>query len=196
MKDSRLNKLVKISVLSAIAFILMVLIEVPLPIFPEFLKLDISDLPAVFGAFALGPVAGVAIELVKNILHAILKQGTAGIGELANFIVGSAYVYVAGVIYFKEKSRKRALVGLIFGVIAMALVAAAGNYFIFLPLYEKVLGFPISAAIAAAAKVNPSVTDLPTLIALSIVPFNLLKGVIVSLAAFLSYKRLSPILHK
>lgn len=196
MKNSKLNRLVKISLLSAISFVLMVLIEVPLPIFPEFLKLDISDLPAIFGAFAMGPAAGMVIEGLKNVLHAIFKPGTAGIGELANFIVGSAYVITAGVIYQYKKDKVHAFWGLIAGILAMAAFAAVGNYFIFLPLYEKVLGFKVAFAVDAAAKVNPAVTDLNTLIVLSIVPFNLLKGVIVSAIAFLSYKKLSPMLHR
>jgi riboflavin transporter FmnP len=196
MKNSSLNRLIKVSVLSAVSFLLMALIEIPLPIFPEFLKLDISDIPAIFGAFAMGPLEGVAIEALKNVLHAVLKPGTAGIGELANFIVGSGYVYVAGLIYMRKKDRKHALLGIVAGIAAMSALAAAGNYFIFLPLYEKVLGFKIAFAVGAASKVNPAVKDLNTLIVLSIIPFNVLKGLIESAIVFFSYKKLSPILHK
>ncbi|KPU43622.1 riboflavin transporter RibU [Oxobacter pfennigii] len=195
MRDQRLNKLVKISVLSAAAFILM-LIEFPLPFFPEFLKVDISDFPALLGSFALGPLAGVIIEAVKNILHVLLKNTTAGIGEIANFVVGAAFVFAAGMVYKIKKDRAHALYGLIAGVVAMAAVAAVCNLFIFLPLYEKVLGFPIPAIVDAGAKINPAIKDLNTFVALSIVPFNILKGIIVALLGFLSYKSLSPILHR
>ncbi|MDI6618810.1 MAG: ECF transporter S component [Clostridiales bacterium] len=194
--DKHLNVIIKISILSAIAFLLMVLIEIPLPIFPDFLKLDVSDLPAIFGSFAIGPAAGVVIEAVKNILHAILKPATAGIGETANFVVGAVYVYTAGLIYLLKKNRKHALLGLVAGTIAMSAVAAIGNYYVFLPLYESILKFPISAAVSMASKINPAIKDINSLVILSIVPFNLLKGIIVSTVAFLFYKKLSPILHK
>ena len=197
MKNSRLNKLVKISVLSTIAFLLIYFLELPLAaIFPEFLKLDISDVPAIFGAFVLGPIAGVAIEALKNVLHVIFKPGTMGIGELANFVVGGAFVYAAGAIYSIKKNRKHAIWGLAAGTIAMAAVAAIGNYYVFLPLYESVLGFKISAVVGMGRSVNPAITDINSLIILSIIPFNLLKGVVISLITLLSYKKLSPILHK
>jgi riboflavin transporter FmnP len=195
MQNKKLNTLVKISVLSTAAFILM-LIEIPLPIFPEFLKIDISDLPAILGSFAMGPVAGVIIEAIKNILHFIIKNGSAGIGEAANFVVGGAFVYTAGIIYRRRKNRTHALYGLLAGTAAMVAAGAVGNYYVFMPLYEKVLGFPIAAMVEAAKAINPAVTDFNYFIALSIVPFNLLKAVAVSAIAFLIYKRLSPVLHK
>lgn len=195
MTNQRLNKLVKVSVLSAISLVLM-MIEFPLPIFPDFLKIDLSDLPALLGSFAMGPIAGVAIQLVKNILHLLIKTSTAGIGELANFVVGAAFVYVAGLIYNLRKDRTHALYGVAAGVVAMAAAAAIGNYFLFIPLYESVLGFPVAAVVGAGAKINPAIKDLNSFVVLSIVPFNILKGVIVSIIGFISYKKLSPILHK
>jgi len=195
LKDQKVNKLVKISVLTAFALVLQ-LLDFPLPIFPEFLKMDLSDLPALLGAFAMGPASGVIIQAMKNILHTVLKPSTLGIGELANFVVGAAFVYTAAVVYLREKNRTHALYGLIAGTIAMTIIAAIGNYFVFLPLYEKVLGFPMSAVIGAGAKVNPAIKDLNTFIILSIMPFNIIKAILVSIAAFLSYKRISPMLHK
>jgi riboflavin transporter FmnP len=107
MRDEKLVKLIKISLLSVMAFLLMY-IELPIPIFPEFLKIDISDLPALIGAFALGPIAGVIIELFKNILHGMLAGKTA-VGELANFLVGGCLVYVAGYVYRLEKAKMEQL---------------------------------------------------------------------------------------
>lgn len=182
MRDKRLHILIKISILSAFAFVFM-LIEVPLPFFASFLKLDISDLPALFGAFAMGPSAGIIIELLKNVLHGITKTDSAWIGELANFIVGSAFVLVAGFIYRFKKNRAHALVGLFAGTIAMAAAAALGNSYIFLPLYQKVLGWPMPQSMVI-------------FIVYSIVPFNLFKGAVLSIIAFLSYKKLSPLLHR
>lgn len=195
MEKSRLNKLVKISVLAAIAFILMTLVEIPLPIFPSFLKMDISELPAIFGAFAMGPVAGIVIELLKNILHLIAKPDVPiGVGELANFIVGGAFILTAGIVYNIRKNKAHAVAALLAGTVAMTIIAAIGNYFIFMPLYINV--FSLEGILKAAQVVNPAITDLKALIIYSIVPFNILKGLVVSLIAFFAYKSLSPILHK
>lgn len=195
MKDQKLNKLIKISLLSAIAFLLM-FIEFGLPIFPSFLKVDISDLPALVGAFALGPVAGVAIEFLKNILHLVFRNDTMGVGELANFLVGAILVFTAGMLYKRKKTKNNALFSVIIGTIAMTIGAAILNYFVFLPLYETVLHFPIKAVVEMGKAINPNIKDLNTFIVWSIIPFNLLKGVIVSGITLLMYKRISPILHK
>lgn len=195
MKDSKLNRLVKISLLGVIGFILM-FVEVATPIFPSFLKFDISDLPALIGAFALGPGAGVVIELLKNILHGIFVGGTAFIGELANFLVGSVLVFIAGYMYNKNKTRKTALASLILGSLVMTIAASVLNYYIFLPLYEKVLNFPISAVVAMGTKINHNIKDLNTFVIWSIAPFNLVKGIILSVLTLVVYKSISPILHE
>lgn len=193
MKNKKLSVLIKISILSAMAFIIY-FIEFPIPVFPQFLQLDFSDIPALLGAFAMGPMAGVAIELIKNALH-LLRTQTLGIGELANFVVGAAFAATSGAIYRHLKTRKVAFISLISGTLVMAITASVANYYIFLPLYEKYL-FPISAIVQMASKVNSAVVDLNTLIVFSILPFNLFKGVVISAITFLMYKRVSPILHK
>jgi Predicted membrane protein len=196
MKNGKLNRLVKMSLLGVIGFLLM-FIEVPIPIFPAFLKIDISDLPALIGAFALGPAAGVGIELLKNILHGIFKGAeTAFIGELANFVVGSVLVFSAGYVYNKNKSKNAAILGLVVGTLVMTVVASVFNYFVLLPLYEKVLHFPISAIVAMGSKVNSNIKDLNSLIVWSIAPFNLIKGVVVSVLTMAAYKSVSSILHE
>ncbi len=111
MKNNKLNRLVKISLLGVVGFLLM-FIEFALPIFPSFLKIDISDLPALMGTFALGPGAGIAIEFLKNILHGIFNGKTAFIGEVANFAVGSVLVFTAGDIYSPQKTKKSAVISL------------------------------------------------------------------------------------
>lgn len=195
MKDQKLNRLVKISMLSVIAFMLM-FIEVATPFFPPFLKIDISDLPALIGAFALGPIAGITIELLKNILHGIFVGGTAFVGEFANFIVGSILVCVAGYIYNRRKTRGMAISALIAGTLVMTAAATILNYFVFLPLYETILHFPISAVVAMGNKVNGNIKDLNSFVVLAIAPFNLIKGVILSILTSVVYKNVSPILHK
>jgi riboflavin transporter FmnP len=196
MKKISLATLIKISVLSGMAFILM-LLEFPLPIFPSFLKIDFSDIPALLGAFALGPIPGIIIELLKNILNVLIRGSqTAMIGEAANFIVGSALVGTAGVLYKRSKTRKNALISVTAGVLVMTLIASVTNYYIWLPLYESALHFPIEAMVAAGQKIFKGITDLNSFVAYSIVPFNLFKGVVVALITVLVYKKLSPILHK
>ncbi|PRR78208.1 Riboflavin transporter RibU [Clostridium liquoris] len=195
MKNRRLSKLIKVSLLSVMGFLLMY-IELPLPLFPDFLKIDVSDLPALLGAFALGPVEGVIIELMKNILKGLFGTQTAFVGETANFLVGSVMVFTAGLIYRKNKSRKSAIAGLTIGTVIMSVVAAIGNLYIFLPLYEKVLHIPLVAFVEMAQKINPAITNINTYIIWAIIPFNLIKGVFVSAITVAVYKSVSPILHK
>jgi riboflavin transporter FmnP len=189
MRDKKINRLVKVAVLSVIAFLLMFL-EFAVPIFPSFLKIDISDLPALIGTFALGPVAGISIEFLKNILHGIF------VGELANFIVGTVLVVTAGFIYKARKTKKSAVLGLISGTITMSIAAGLINYFVLLPLYQRAFNFPISQMVAIAGKINGNITDVWTLILLSIVPFNLIKGCMLTVITLLIYKKVSVILKK
>ena len=195
MRDEKLLKLIKISLLSVMAFLLMY-IEIPLPIFPDFLKIDVSDLPALLGAFALGPVAGVIIELFKNILHGMLAGKTAFVGELANFLVGGCLVFVAGYVYKMRKSKNGAIIALLIGTVVMSIFAGILNVYVILPLYEKVLGFPVTEVIKAGKLINPKIVDLNSFILWSIIPFNLLKGLVVSVVTLALYKRVSPLLHK
>ncbi len=189
------RNLVKISVLGAIGMILM-FFDLSVWFAPPFLKLDISDLPALLGAFAIGPMAGVLIQLLKNLLSLLVEgSGTGGVGELSNFIVGSVYCYTAGFIYYRNKSFKSAVIGLICGVILMSITASLSNYFIVFPLYSRVM-VPMDKIIEMASKVNKHVVDYKTLILYAVLPFNLLKGTIVAGITLALYKRLSPILHR
>ena len=121
MKKLELSTLLKIAILGAISFIIM-LVEFPLWFAPSFYQIDFSDIPALIGAFSLGPVAGILIELIKNILHFVLKSsGTGGVGEVANFIIGALFVGIAGFIYQKNKTRKNAVIGMGLGTIIMAI---------------------------------------------------------------------------
>lgn len=195
MKNEKLNKLVKVSLLSVIGFILM-FVEISTPIFPTFLQFDVSDLPALIGAFAFGPAAGIAIEFLKNILHGLFVGKTAFVGEMANFVVGSVLVATAGYIYGRNKTRKMAIGALAVSTVVMSLAASVLNYFIFLPLYETVLHFPISAIVAMGSKINSNIKDLNGFVVWSILPFNLIKGTIISVLTMLVYKSVSTILHE
>lgn len=181
------------AVLASAAIILM-LMDFPIVFMPGFLKMDLSEIPAIIGAFSMGPLAGFWVMLLKNLLHLTNSQ-TAGIGELANFLVGSALVLTSGFIYRRHKSRKGAILALAFGTLAMTLSAAALNYWVLLPLYQAVLNFPGEAVVRMGHAVNPYIIDLKSFIVFAIIPFNILKGLLVSLITILIYKKLSHLLH-
>lgn len=188
------KNMVKISVLGVISMVLM-FFDLAVWFAPPFLKLDISDLPSLIGAFAMGPVAGIVIQLLKNLLHLLIQgSSTGGVGEISNFLVGSVLAFTAGAIYSKKKTFKSAVVGLIIGVILMSIFASVSNYFVIFPLYSKIL--PLDQIIELASKLNRFVVDYKTLILYAVVPFNLLKGAVVSVITLVIYKRVSPILHR
>ena len=181
----------KVSILSVIAFVIM-FIETPVFIFPGFLKLDLSDVPALVAGFAMGPVAGILVELLKNLMH-LLRTSTGGVGEIANFVIGSAFVVPAAIIYYKNKTKKHAVIGLIFGIIAMAIVGSFANYFVLIPFYQNFM--PIDAIISMSSKANSAIVDVKTLILYGVLPFNIFKGIIVSLFTLGIYKKISGILQ-
>lgn len=178
MRNRRLQLITKTGILSSLAFLLF-LFEFPLPFFPPFLQFDLGDLPAIIGAFSLGPWVGVAIQLIKNILHLLLRSQTGGIGELGNFLTGSAYVLTASLLYFRNKSKKTAVIGLSLATVVMAIAMCFFNFFVLIPAFTKQ---PVSLAL------------LPMILT-SILPFNLIKGILISGITLLLYKKLSPILH-
>lgn len=193
--SKKVNRLVKISLLVAMAFILM-LFDFPIPGFPPFLKLDLSDLPALIGGFALGPVAGVIIEGGKILMNMLFTgSSTGGVGEVANFIIGGSFVFTAAVIYHKNKTKKNAVIGLVLATIVMTIVGALFNYFILIPLYAKMFG-GMGAVIGMSAEGNSSISSLAGIIILGITPFNILKGTIVSLITFVTYKKVAPLITK
>ncbi|MBE6083121.1 MAG: ECF transporter S component [Tissierellaceae bacterium] len=198
IKKQKINTkvLVKVGILSAISFLLMIA-EFPLWFAPGFLKMDLSEIPALLGAFALGPVAGILIEFMKNVLFiAIRGSNSMMVGEIANFIVGSIFVYISGIVYVKNKSRKNAIIGMILGTIAMTVFMSIANYYVMIPFYAKLYGMNLDSIVSMGTALNSNITDFKSLIAYSIVPFNLFKGAVVTLITVLLYKRLSPILHK
>jgi len=191
----RAHWVAKAGLLAAGAILLMYL-ELVLPFMPTFLKFDFSEIVVLLAAFSMGPLTAVLIELVKNLAH-LPTTGTGGVGELANFVIGSAFVGTAGLIYRNMKSRRGAFIAMGSGTLVMTLFACVINYFIMIPFYVEVVGFPLPAIIEATQKVgNTLVTSLETLILFVFVPFNLFKGLIVSLIVAIIYKRVSPILHR
>jgi riboflavin transporter FmnP len=195
MKQRSVQWLVKVAVLGALATVLM-LVEFPIMFLaPNFYKLDFSEIPVVVGAFALGPMAGVAIEAIKVFLNfAVEGTQTAGVGEIANFLIGCAYVVPAAIFYTLRKSRKSAVLGMAVGTLSVAAVGAVLNAYVLLPAYAYAFQAPIEAFIAMGTAVNPAITDLTTFILFAVVPFNLVKGLMISVIVFVIYKRVSPLL--
>lgn len=187
----------KIAILAAIATILM-LFELPLPfIAPNFYKLDLSELPVLIGGFAMGPIAGVAIEFVKILLNFIINgTQTAGIGELSNFLIGCSFVIPAALIYKHKKNLKSAFIGLGVGVLSMMIIGSALNYFIILPFYVNAGMMPMEAIINLGNKINKNITNLASFTLIAVAPFNLVKGIIISIPTLLLYKKISRVLHK
>ncbi|MDI9514501.1 MAG: ECF transporter S component [Clostridiaceae bacterium] len=202
MQKSKAKFIAKVGVLSALASAIM-FIETPLPFMPPFLKLDLSEIIVLLGAFALGPLAGVAIELVKNLVHLPFSI-TGGVGEFANFVVGCALVVPAALVYKRNKTMKTAIKGLVIGSLSMVVLASLINYFVMIPLYVEIFAkqFNITAEqsmqsiVQMSAEENQGIMDFKTLILFGIVPFNIVKVIIVSLLTFVSYKRVSPLLHR
>ncbi len=185
-----------VGVFGAIAGALMFL-EFPLPFAPTFYKLDFSEVPVLIGSFSLGPVAGILIELVKILVHLLIKgTSTAGVGELANFIIGCSFVVPAGLIYKARKTRKNAIIGMAAGTVFMTVVGCFVNAFMLLPTYAAAFHMPIDALIGMGTAVNPGINSLLTFALLAVAPFNLLKGAVVSVITFLLYKRVSGLIHR
>lgn len=192
MKNQNTRKLTVTAIMGTIGFILMML-EFPLSfIIPSFIKFDFSELPALITAFSLGPWWGVAVCLIKNLLH-LFVGSTAGVGELSNFVLGAIFVFVAGVIYKRKKTRKGALIGTLAGAFSMAFISVLTNYFFVYPIYAKML-IPMEAIIGMYQDLLPSVDGLFEALLIFNFPFNLVKGLIDAAICFLIYKKLSPVL--
>ena len=187
---SKTRKLTVTAILSAAAFLLAFL-EFPVPLSPSFARMDLSDLPALIGAFAYGPLTGVMVELIKNLLG-LITSATGGVGELANFLMGSSYVVTAGAIYKAHKTKKIALIGGIAGSFVMGVVAAFANYFILLPLFEQFM--PVDQLIASFGEFIPFIKTKLDVVLYNAFPFNVLKGLAITLITMLVYKKLSPVL--
>lgn len=183
-------KLTMTAMLSAIAFILMFL-EFSVPIMPPFIKLDLSELPALLGAFAMGPVSGVMICLVKNLLH-LFMTSTGGVGELSNFILGACFVLPAGLIYRRWKGKKSAIFGALAGAVLMAAVSIISNYYIVYPFYYNFMAK--EGILEAYQAIFPSVTNILECLIVFNAPFTLVKGLFSVVITIFIYKHISPFL--
>ena len=189
----RTRALTGTAMLAAVATILMYM-EFPIPIMPGFIKMDISELPALIASFAYGPLSGIAVCLIKNLIK-LPSTSTAAVGELFNFVMGALFVGVAGIVYKKNKTRKGAIIGAVAGALIMALVSLPYNYFVVYPAYVVMYHLPLVAIIGMYQAINPNVNGLLACLVTFNVPFTFAKGMVDAVLCFLIYKPLSPILH-
>lgn len=195
-KKLDVRKLTVVAILSAAATVLM-FFSFNVPLMPSFIKLDLSELPALVASFALGPVSGAVVCLVKNVVNLFFST-TGGIGELSNFLLGVCFVVPAGAIYRKFKSKKGAVIGSLLGAAAMAVLSVATNYFVVYPIYYNFL--PLDAILGMYHVINPFVGTEPTgenllkaLVTFNM-PFTFIKGLLSVAVTFIIYKSLAPVL--
>lgn len=188
------RNLVAVGILGAIGAILMILnINIP-AIMPVFIKFDFSELPSIIAAFAYGPIGGVMVCLIKNLLNLIFASSTGGVGELSNFILGCAYVIPAGLIYKKFRTFKGAIVSSLVGSFSAAFISFFSNHFLIYPLFT-LIGMKMETIIGMYTAVFPNITTLWQALLYFNVPFTFIKCLFTSLLTFLIYKRISPILR-
>ncbi len=195
MAENKTKIMIRIAMLTAAATILF-LFDVPLPfVAPPFYELDLSNVASLIGGFAMGPMAGVSIEFLKNLINLMIDGSiTGGVGELSNFLTSCAFVIPASVIYKMSKTKKSAFFGLVTGVVIMTVFGLFSNLFVMIPTYSKALKIPIDAIVSMGSKIHPSINSVSDLVWWCVVPFNLLKGVIVSAVTFVLYKKIRKIL--
>lgn len=190
------RKIAVIGVFSAIAAVLM-LFEFPVPFAPSFYELDFSEIPALVGAFAFGPVAGVMIEFCKILLKLFMKgTSTAFVGDLANFVIGCSFILPAAIIYMVKKTRNNAIAASVTGTLIMSVFGIMFNAVYLLPAFSKLYGMPLDIIVGMGTAINSNITSVTSLVIFAVAPMNLLKGGSVSLVTMLTYKKLSPILKQ
>ena len=185
-----IRKMTMTAMLSAVGFILMFM-EFSVPFMPVFIKMDLSELPALIGAFSMGPISGITICLIKNLLH-LFVTSTGGVGELSNFILGVCFVLPAGLIYKKWKGKKAAAIGALVGAVLMAVVSVFSNYFITYPVYYAFM--PKEAILTAYQAIYSGVDNILECLVLFNMPFTFVKGLFSVIISLLIYKPLSPII--
>ena len=194
-KFSAARRAAYIGVFAAVAAVLMYF-EIPLPFAPPFYQIDLSEVPVFICSFSLGPVAGVVCELVKILLKLVLKgTSTAFVGDFANFVVGCSFVLPATIVYHRFKTKKGALAGMAIGTAVMTVFGSLFNAVYLLPTFAELYGMPLEAIVGMGTAVNKAINSVSTLVLFAVVPFNLIKGVIVTALTFLLYKRIERLLR-
>ncbi len=185
--------LTRISILTALAAVLFLTLEIPVV---AFYKLDFSAVPVLLGAFSMGPGPALIILALKEVIHLLLKGlgTTLGIGDLADFIMTAAFILPAGLLYRRHKTRKQAILGMALGTLCTIVVAVLTNWLLLFPTYMAAYHMDLQGIIGMASKALPFVDTEWKLLLFVTAPFNLLKGCVISLITALIYKPLSPLL--
>ena len=199
MSDSRkinTKKMIVIAMLSAVAIVIYYL-DFPVPLMPPFIKLDLSNVVSLFAGFTMGPLAGVLVALIKNLIHLVIKgMGTTmGIGDIFDFVTSAVFAFTAGLLYKREHTKKGAVIACVIGTVVFTLVSLPLNYFIVYPIYAKAFG-GMEAIMSAYQAINPNVNGLFGALCLFNVPFTLVKGILCSFVVILIYKPLITVLRK
>ena len=194
MKKTNIKKLAIVATMAALSALLMFM-EFGIPIFPGFLKFDASGLFAVLTGFIFSPIYGVAVVIIKNLIHLLFTK-TFGVGELADILILSSFVLSSGYIYRLRRTMTAAVISLVVGIAVMTVAGAVVNMFILIPFYSTVMNIPVSAIINMCKAINPNVNSLFDCVLFLIAPFNLVKGTGLAILSFLIYKRLAVVLRK
>lgn len=188
------KKMSMIGLFAAIASILM-MFEVPLPLAPSFYKIDLSEVPILIISIAYGPLAGALTEFCKILLKLVFRStSTAFVGELANFVVGMSFILPASLIYMFKKNRNSFIIGAILGTVVLTIFGSIFNVIYLLPKFASMYGMSLDSLIAMGTAINPNITSVFTFVLFSVVPFNIIKGVLVSALSLALYKKISPLL--
>ena len=194
-KQSPARRVAYVGIFAAIAAVLMYL-EFPLPFAPGFYELDFSEIPVLICSFSMGPVAGVVCEFLKVVLKLFLKgTSTAFVGDLANFVVGCALILPASVVYFANKTKKGAIIGMVVGTVCITVVGSLFNAVYLIPTFSVLFGQPLEVIIGMGTAINPAIVSVNTLVLFAVAPFNLLKGVADSIITFFLYKHIERLLR-
>lgn len=188
--SNKTRKITLIGIFAAISSVLM-FFELPLPFMPPFLKFDPSGVPILLASMLFGPSAAISVTLIKDVIH-LLSTTTGGVGELADFLILSTFSVVVGLIYRKRSDRKGVLLATLAGTVTCAVVGALANYYLLIPFFSKIM--PLDAIFAACAEINPAIDGLRGYILFGAVPFNLIKGLLLTLFTFLLYRKLEAFL--
>ena len=184
------RKITVTAILAALSTVLMFL-NFPVPLMPSFIKLDVSELPALIASFSLGPMCGAAVCLIKNLVN-LLHTTTGGIGEISNFILGVLFVVPAGLIYKNHKSKKGAFFGSLLGAVLMSVLSVFSNYYIVYPIYTNFMS--LDAILNAYRAINPNIQNLWQALIIFNMPFTFIKGMLSVIITFFTYKRISPVI--
>lgn len=191
MKRTNTRKMTSVAMLSAVSTVLM-FFSFSVPLMPSFIKMDLSELPALIASFTFGPMAGVSVCLVKNLINVFFTT-TGGVGEVSNFLLGAMFVAPAGFIYQKTRTKKGAMIASVVGAATMAGLSLVTNYYIVYPVYTNIM--PMEVIIGAYSAINPNVTNLWQALLWFNVPYTFIKGMLSVVITMLIYKPLAPILR-